>query len=88
MLCSQLKLSHPDHTLVKRASAAEESFDRAVQSVAWRPGYCTIEEERVLCRHIVLQKIRDDFPFAFVSLDIQNLMESWTNAFLTDSKSI
>lgn len=31
---SQLKLSHPDHTLVKRASAAEESFDRAVQSVA------------------------------------------------------
>ncbi|XP_030471323.1 coatomer subunit epsilon-1 [Syzygium oleosum] len=31
---SQLKLSHPDHMLVKRVSAAEESFDRAVQSVA------------------------------------------------------
>ncbi|XP_031481190.1 coatomer subunit epsilon-1-like [Nymphaea colorata] len=31
---SQLKLSHPDHTLVKRASAAEENFDRALQSVA------------------------------------------------------
>ncbi|KAK7839594.1 coatomer subunit epsilon-1 [Quercus suber] len=31
---SQLKLSHPDHVLVKRASTAEESFDRAVQSVA------------------------------------------------------
>ncbi|GAB4840878.1 hypothetical protein Ancab_021638 [Ancistrocladus abbreviatus] len=31
---SQLKLSHPDHMLVKRASTAEESFDRAVQSVA------------------------------------------------------
>ncbi|KAM7505736.1 hypothetical protein LguiB_004640 [Lonicera macranthoides] len=31
---SQLKLSHPDHTLVKRSSAAEESFDRAVQTVA------------------------------------------------------
>ncbi|KAE7996013.1 hypothetical protein FH972_000762 [Carpinus fangiana] len=31
---SQLKLSHPDHVLVKRASAADESFDRAVQSVA------------------------------------------------------
>ncbi|XP_062162560.1 coatomer subunit epsilon-1 [Alnus glutinosa] len=31
---SQLKLSHPDHVLVKRTSNAEESFDRAVQSVA------------------------------------------------------
>lgn len=31
---SQLKLSHPDHMLVKRASSAEESFDRAVQTVA------------------------------------------------------
>ncbi|KAK1303170.1 Coatomer subunit epsilon-1 [Acorus calamus] len=31
---SQLKLSHPDHMLVKRSSAAEDSFDRAVQSVA------------------------------------------------------
>nr|XP_023895461.1 coatomer subunit epsilon-1-like [Quercus suber]POE57362.1 coatomer subunit epsilon-1 [Quercus suber] len=31
---SQLKLSLPDHVLVKRASTAEESFDRAVQSVA------------------------------------------------------
>uniref|UniRef100_A0A2N9GRU8 Coatomer subunit epsilon n=1 Tax=Fagus sylvatica TaxID=28930 RepID=A0A2N9GRU8_FAGSY len=31
---SQLKLSHPDHVLVKRTSTAEESFDRAVQSVA------------------------------------------------------
>ncbi|XP_059444805.1 coatomer subunit epsilon-1 [Corylus avellana] len=31
---SQLKLSHPDHVLVKRASSADESFDRAVQSVA------------------------------------------------------
>ncbi|PRQ29856.1 putative coatomer, epsilon subunit protein [Rosa chinensis] len=31
---SQLRLAHPDHVLVKRASAAEESFDRAVQSVA------------------------------------------------------
>ncbi|KAG6594404.1 coatomer subunit epsilon-1-like [Cucurbita pepo subsp. pepo] len=30
---SQLKLSHPDHLLVKRISAAEENFDRAVQSV-------------------------------------------------------
>ncbi|KAM7530355.1 hypothetical protein LguiB_033765 [Lonicera macranthoides] len=29
---SQLKLSHPDHTLVKRSSAAEEIFDRAVQT--------------------------------------------------------
>ncbi|PON87198.1 Coatomer, epsilon subunit [Trema orientale] len=33
-LLSQLKLSHPDHILVKRASSAEESFDRAIQSVA------------------------------------------------------
>ncbi|KAG8385159.1 hypothetical protein BUALT_Bualt03G0012800 [Buddleja alternifolia] len=31
---SQLKLSHPDHILVKRSSTAEESFDRAVQTVA------------------------------------------------------
>ncbi|KAG2689558.1 hypothetical protein I3843_09G143700 [Carya illinoinensis] len=31
---SQLKLSHPDHVLVKRSSSAEESFDRAIQSVA------------------------------------------------------
>ncbi|RDX64201.1 Coatomer subunit epsilon-1 [Mucuna pruriens] len=29
---SQLKLSHPDHVLVKRVSSAEESFDRALQS--------------------------------------------------------
>ncbi|KAI5572056.1 hypothetical protein POPTR_011G155800v4 [Populus trichocarpa] len=31
---SQLKLSHPDHVLVKRASSAEDNFERAVQSVA------------------------------------------------------
>nr|CAN78678.1 hypothetical protein VITISV_013598 [Vitis vinifera] len=31
---SQLKLSHPDHVLVTRASAAEEAFDRAVQTIA------------------------------------------------------
>ncbi|KAF5475474.1 hypothetical protein F2P56_007277 [Juglans regia] len=31
---SQLKISHPDHVLVKRSSSAEESFDRAIQSVA------------------------------------------------------
>ncbi|KAI3932507.1 hypothetical protein MKW92_047502 [Papaver armeniacum] len=31
---SQLKLSHPDHMLVKRMSADEESFDRALQTVA------------------------------------------------------
>ncbi|KAK9265927.1 hypothetical protein L1049_021444 [Liquidambar formosana] len=31
---SQLKLSHPDHMLVKRASTAEENFDRAVQAIA------------------------------------------------------
>eukprot|EP01018_Ginkgo_biloba_P039957 Gb_19817 [translate_table: standard] len=31
---SQLKLSHPEHILIKRASGAEESFDRAVQAVA------------------------------------------------------
>ncbi|XP_057970798.1 coatomer subunit epsilon-1-like isoform X2 [Malania oleifera] len=31
---SQLKLSHPDHMLVRSASAAEESFDRAVQANA------------------------------------------------------
>ncbi|KAL9403203.1 hypothetical protein Peur_000175 [Populus x canadensis] len=30
----QLKLSHPDHMLVKRASSAENNFERAVQSVA------------------------------------------------------
>ncbi|XP_043702283.1 coatomer subunit epsilon-1-like [Telopea speciosissima] len=31
---SQLKLSHPDHMLVKRMVSAEESFDRAVQTIA------------------------------------------------------
>ncbi|KAJ9163164.1 hypothetical protein P3X46_022863 [Hevea brasiliensis] len=31
---SQLKLSHPDHMLVKRSSSAEENFERALQSVA------------------------------------------------------
>uniref|UniRef100_A0A2P2LJQ4 Coatomer subunit epsilon n=2 Tax=Rhizophora mucronata TaxID=61149 RepID=A0A2P2LJQ4_RHIMU len=31
---SQLKLSHPDHMLIKRSSSAEESFERAVQTVA------------------------------------------------------
>ncbi|KAH8518240.1 hypothetical protein H0E87_000185, partial [Populus deltoides] len=31
---SQLKLSHPDHMLVKHASSAENNFERAVQSVA------------------------------------------------------
>ncbi|XP_010540638.1 PREDICTED: coatomer subunit epsilon-1 [Tarenaya hassleriana] len=31
---SQLKLSHPDHVLVKRAASAEENFERALQSVA------------------------------------------------------
>ncbi|KAL8142233.1 hypothetical protein V2J09_015265 [Rumex salicifolius] len=31
---SQLKLSHPDHMLVKRVSSVEESFDRAAQAVA------------------------------------------------------
>ncbi|XP_050368561.1 coatomer subunit epsilon-1 [Argentina anserina] len=31
---SQLRLAHPEHVLVKRTSSAEESFDRAVQSVA------------------------------------------------------
>lgn len=31
---SQLKISHPNHTLVERAAAGEASFDRAVQSVA------------------------------------------------------
>lgn len=30
---SQLRLSHPDHILLKRSSTAEESFDRAVQTV-------------------------------------------------------
>ncbi|KHN44678.1 Coatomer subunit epsilon-1 [Glycine soja] len=29
---SQLKISHPEHVLVKRVSSAEESFDRALQS--------------------------------------------------------
>lgn len=33
---SQLKLSHPDHLLVKRVSAAEENFERALQTVAWK----------------------------------------------------
>lgn len=31
---NQLKLSHPDHMLVQRASSAEDSFERAVQSIA------------------------------------------------------
>ncbi|WCJ24400.1 Coatomer epsilon subunit [Euphorbia peplus] len=31
---SQLKISSPEHMLVKRASSAEDSFERAVQSVA------------------------------------------------------
>ncbi|XP_031092819.1 coatomer subunit epsilon-1-like isoform X2 [Ipomoea triloba] len=31
---SQLKLSHPNHMLVKRSSSAEENFDRAVQTIA------------------------------------------------------
>ncbi|KAL4308198.1 hypothetical protein GQ457_01G024820 [Hibiscus cannabinus] len=31
---SQLKLAHPEHILVKRAASAEDSFERAVQSVA------------------------------------------------------
>ncbi|XXG77166.1 hypothetical protein AAC387_Pa08g1372 [Persea americana] len=31
---SQLKLTHPDHLLVKCQSTAEESFDRAVQTMA------------------------------------------------------
>ncbi|KAJ4702826.1 Coatomer epsilon subunit [Melia azedarach] len=31
---NQLKLTHPDHMLVKRAASADESFERAVQSVA------------------------------------------------------
>ncbi len=31
---SQLKLSHPEHTLIKHVSTAEESFDRACQAVA------------------------------------------------------
>ncbi|GJX95845.1 coatomer subunit epsilon-1-like protein [Tanacetum coccineum] len=30
---SQLKLSHPEHMLIKRGATAEESFDRAVQTV-------------------------------------------------------
>ncbi|XP_027184981.1 coatomer subunit epsilon-1-like [Coffea eugenioides] len=31
---SQLKLSHPDHLLVKRVSSAEDNFERALQTVA------------------------------------------------------
>ncbi|KAG1371087.1 Coatomer subunit epsilon-1 [Cocos nucifera] len=31
---AQLKLSHPDHMLVQRASSAEDSFERAAQSIA------------------------------------------------------
>lgn len=31
---SQLKISHPNHVLVERASAGEAAFERAVQSVA------------------------------------------------------
>lgn len=31
---SQLKLSHPNHMLVKRSLSAEENFDRAVQTIA------------------------------------------------------
>ncbi|KAK8681470.1 hypothetical protein V6N13_053873 [Hibiscus sabdariffa] len=31
---SQLKLTHPEHILVKRATSAEDGFERAVQSVA------------------------------------------------------
>ncbi|KAG9439015.1 hypothetical protein H6P81_019180 [Aristolochia fimbriata] len=31
---SQLRLSHPDHMLVKRTSAAEDSFERALQAMA------------------------------------------------------
>ncbi|ERN14958.1 coatomer subunit epsilon-1 [Amborella trichopoda] len=31
---SQLKLSHPDHLLIKRTTMAEESFDRALQASA------------------------------------------------------
>ncbi|XP_030480398.1 coatomer subunit epsilon-1 [Cannabis sativa] len=31
---TQLKLAHPDHILIKRSATAEESFDRAVQTVA------------------------------------------------------
>lgn len=31
---SQLKLSHPEHTLIKHVTSAEESFDRASQAVA------------------------------------------------------
>lgn len=36
LFCSQLKLTHPDHMLVKRASSGDESFERALQSVAWK----------------------------------------------------
>ncbi|CAN6277130.1 unnamed protein product [Urochloa humidicola] len=31
---NQLKLAHPEHTLVKRMSSAEDSFDRACQAMA------------------------------------------------------
>lgn len=31
---SQLKLSHPDHVLVKNAAASEATFERALQAVA------------------------------------------------------
>ncbi|KAL0705726.1 hypothetical protein Bca4012_072151 [Brassica carinata] len=31
---SQLKLSHPEHVLVKRAASAEDNFERALQSFA------------------------------------------------------
>ncbi|KAG0478018.1 hypothetical protein HPP92_012737 [Vanilla planifolia] len=31
---SQLKLSHPEHLLVKRVASAEDNFDRAVQGFA------------------------------------------------------
>jgi coatomer protein complex subunit epsilon len=31
---NQLKLSHPEHVLVKRAASAEDNFERALQSFA------------------------------------------------------
>jgi hypothetical protein len=34
-LCSQLKLSHPDHVLVKNSASSEANFERALQAVAW-----------------------------------------------------
>jgi hypothetical protein len=34
LFCSQLKLAQPEHVLVKRMSAAEDSFDRASQAMA------------------------------------------------------